>query len=82
MLDQKVLHSVETEIEGMGDVRIRIGETDTWDAPGLMIELQWKDSNNNWVHGRASLEFLLSAIGPITTVVADFVNQMAAVKTT
>lgn len=79
MLDQDVLHSVETEIEGMGDVRIRIGETTTWHAPGLVVEIQWKDANDNWVHGRVSKEFPLSALGPITTVVADFMNKTTPV---
>lgn len=45
MRDENVVHSLETEIPGMGDVRIRLGETTTWAAPGLMVEVQWKDAN-------------------------------------
>jgi len=75
MQDSAVMHSVETKIDGMGDVRIRIGTASLWDAPSLMIELQWKDDNDNWVHGRASKEFPLNALGPIVALVADMFNQ-------
>ena len=75
MLDQNVLHSVETEIEGMGEVRIRVGETDQWDAHGLMIELQWKDVNGNWTHGRTSVEFSVKAVGPIVNTLAECVRK-------
>ena len=74
MRDENVVHSLETEIPGMGDVRIRLGETTTWAAPGLMVEVQWKDANGNWLHGRAAPEFPIAALAPMMEAVAVVAN--------
>lgn len=80
MLDQNVLHSRETEIRGMGEVRIRIGTTENWDDAGLMFEIQWKDANGNWTHGRSSVEFSMNALGEIHETLVEFAEKVVATE--